>query len=85
MSAVFGYSKEYVQWDMTLLDVYCHIDYIVENPPAGRILKAIVEAFGSGDKKDNRPASKPQQEPGKLSRSLEGFIADFTGAGGSIK
>jgi len=84
MAANFGYNEQYVDDEMDTESLFYHLDYVRDNPPAGTMLKLFFESFGSA-KKGNKPSSKPQQEASKLSRSLEDFIADFTGAGGSIK
>lgn len=36
---------------MTLIEVYCCTDYIIENPPAGNVIKALAEAYVGGKKK----------------------------------
>jgi len=82
MAASFGYTEQYVDEELDTETLFFHLDYIRNNPPAGTMLKLFFEAFASskGGNKANKTA-----EPSNVSRSLEGFVEDFTGAGGSFK
>jgi hypothetical protein len=76
MAAAFGYTKEHVKRELSLLDVYGHIAYYNDNPPAGTMIKAILASFFG------EPA-KPKQP--QVSDSLDDLINDFAGCGGVLK
>jgi hypothetical protein len=73
MAASFGYTKVYVKWELSLLDVYGHIAYHNDNPPAGAVIRAIFESFFG-----------KQKPKSKMSDSLDDLIGDFTSLGGKF-
>ena len=75
MAASFGYTKAYVKWELSLTDVYGHIAYYNANPPAGTMIRAIIESFFG--------KAKPQQP--QVSDNLDDLIGDFAAAGGVLK
>jgi len=81
MAANFGYTEQYVDEKMDTETLFFHLDYIRNNPPAGTMLKLFFESFASS----KNGTSKTQQSPSKVSHSLEQFVSDFTGAGGSAQ
>jgi hypothetical protein len=48
-AAEFNYSWDYVKWEMEFWDVMAHLDYRESCPPAGMMIRTIVEAF-AGEK-----------------------------------
>jgi hypothetical protein len=81
LSREYGYTEEYIDWQLDTDRIFIHIEYLKDNPPAGAVLKQFIEAyFGAKKNTDNQPQPEPE-----VSNSLEDFIADFTGCGGSIK
>lgn len=61
MSANFGYSRQDVKWGLSLLEVYGCIDYLIDNPPAGTMLKNFFEALGKS-KPEKRSDSQYRQQ-----------------------
>lgn len=53
-AANFGYNEEYVDNKLDMDRFFCHIDYLHENPPAGGVIKKVVEAYCEGAKKSNK-------------------------------
>lgn len=39
---------------MSFLDVYCATKYVIDNPPAGAVIQAVVEAYCKGAAKGNK-------------------------------
>lgn len=59
----FGYTEEYIDWNLDMDRIFAHIEYIHENPPAGTILKKIVEAFaGENGQSQTKPKFKSRKE-----------------------
>ena len=68
---------------MSIVDVYGCIDYLADNPPAGKMLKLFMEALGSSDeKKSVKQAKKPtfKTEEERLmweKKQLRNLVSDF--------
>lgn len=73
LSAEFGKSIEEIK-HMTYLEVYCATVYVLENPPAGTVIKAVVEAYCEGSK-----GTKGRKRPSSDNSSNESFESDNDG------
>lgn len=97
-AAEFGYTEEHVDWALDMDRIFAHLEYLRENPPAGRMLKLFFESLGgknskhsktsySGTTKTSRkPTFKTDEERLKWEeQQLAALIQIFGGSGGIIK
>ena len=48
ISSTFGYTVDFIRYEMSMVDVILAMDYIVENPPPGKIILALADSYSKG-------------------------------------
>jgi len=88
LSAEFHYSRDYIDWGMELAEIGACIRYHNDNPPAGKVILELVNAFlGDEDNSNNNRHRSSGSSKSEMvqSNSLEALVSCWTAAGGSMQ
>lgn len=82
LAAEFHYTRDYVSQYMDLPNFLAHMEYRAQHPPAGLMLKSLIEAFGNkGEQvKLNYPENLSGVIP-EMESDLNKFLKDAGAAG----